>query len=192
MEKRMGWKIGQKQHNVWVCGALCAFGWEGHEMCLKEQRFHSSVTLSLCTCSLRRWEGENEKEKKWRGEEVWGKRELNFIERARLSTSWSLVYTVLLLLFFLKSAQRHAVKYYCELLWPRLSWILWKTFPNLPGGIFPLSATRGLNYEAELWGRIPSHPQSTDSALNAPLFSGILQASYCHTVLYIKSNCNHF
>lgn len=110
-EKRMGWKIGQKQHNVWVCGALCAFGWEGHEMCLKEQRFHSSVTLSLCTCSLRRWEGENEKEKKWQGEEVWGKRELNFIERARLSTSWSLVYTVLLL-FFLKSAQRHALKYH--------------------------------------------------------------------------------
>lgn len=122
-EKRMGWKIGQKQHNVWVCGALCAFGWEGHEMCLKEQRFHSSVTLSLCTCSLRRWEGENEKEKKWQGEEVWGKRELNFIERARLSTSWSLVYTVLLLLFF---------KVHRGMLWSTMILVFYWRTPTYP------------------------------------------------------------
>lgn len=57
--------------SVWsLCVLECVFGQERHEMCLKELRFYSPVILSLCTCSLRRWEGRQERgerEGRWRG-----------------------------------------------------------------------------------------------------------------------------
>lgn len=148
--------------------ALCAFGWEGHEMCLKEQRFHSSVTLSLCTCSLRRWEGENEKEKKWQGEEVWGKRELNFIERARLSTSWSLVYTVLLLFF---------LKVHRGMLWSTMILVFYWRTPTYPlppqkyiintvfyiyiYNLFERLGTKGITIASTLLNIVENLPKST-------------------------------
>lgn len=55
--------IGQKQQNVRivVCTCLCVCVWMGgYKMCLKEWRFHTSVTLSLCTCSMKQREGGKE------------------------------------------------------------------------------------------------------------------------------------
>lgn len=51
--------MGQKQRVNCVGEPVCVLC--VHEMHLKKQRFHSSVALSLCTCSQRQMEGENER-----------------------------------------------------------------------------------------------------------------------------------